>query len=157
MLGLVLASCVSKKQREPIAGEIKLKLIAEKDINPNESGHPAPLNIFIFNVRDVDAFSNSSFFEIVEGTRQPLQSAPSKIYEAILKPGESRTVFLTPESDVQTLGVIGAYRNLNESDWLIIWDIPKTVRPWWKRWFSDDPIELNVNFKKTTMTIKKMD
>jgi len=157
VLTMFLISCSSKKEREPEQGEIKIHLIADKDINPNEYGHPAPLNLFIYNVREVDVFSNADFFEIIEGTSKALQSASSEIYEAILKPGEKRTIFLKPENDVQTLGIVGAYRNLNDSVWLITWTLPKTPRSWWGRIFSDDGIELNVNFKKTAMIIKKMD
>jgi len=157
LLTLFLISCSSKKDRMPEDGEIKINLIADKDINPNEKGHPAPLNIFIYNIRDTDVFSNADFFEIIEGSNKSLASTSSKMYEAILKPGEMRSIFLSTENKVQALGVIGAYRDLNDAVWLKIYELPPPVSSWWKRMFSDDAIALNVNFKKSAITIRKMD
>ncbi|MTD38233.1 type VI secretion system lipoprotein TssJ [Erwinia sp. CPCC 100877] len=156
MLAFVLASCSSKGGRKPAADEIKINLIADKDINPNSFWHPAPLNIFIYNVKERDIFSNADFFEIVDGNSKQVQAAASKVYEAILQPGESRTVFIKPDSDTQTLGFIGAYRDLDDAVWLVTWDLPKKKRSWWRIWGNDSPV-LNAHFKKTAITIKKMD
>ncbi|CAI1968364.1 type VI secretion system lipoprotein TssJ [Serratia plymuthica] len=157
LMTVVLASCSSSKEPKPAAGEIKINLIADKDINPNGQGRSAPLNIFIFNVKETDVFSNADFFEIVDGSSKPVQSAASKIYEAILQPGESRAVLIKPDSDARTLGFVGAYRDLNDSLWLVSWDLPKKKKSWWRKFFSDDSLELNAHFQKTAITIKKMD
>jgi len=157
VLAAVLVSCSSNKEKKPAAGEIKINLIADRDINPNDSGHPAPLSIFIYNVKDADVFSNADFFEIIDGSSKSLLTASSKIYEAILQPGETRSVFITLNDGDRTLGFIGAYRNLNDSVWLTTWDLPKKKTSWWKKMFSDDSLELNAHFHKTAMTIKKVD
>lgn len=157
VLVMVVASCNTNKERKSAANEIKINLIADKDINPNENGHPAPLNVLIYNVREVDLFSNADFFEVIDGASKSLQSASSKIYEAILQPGESRTIFLKSKDDIETLGVVGAYRNINDATWLVTWDLPKKRLSWWGGLFGDNSLELNVYFKKTAMTIKKMD
>ncbi len=156
VLAVALVSCSSNNERKPIPGEIKINLIADKDVNPNDAGHPAPLSIFIYNVKDEDVFSNADFFEIIDGSSKPLQAASSKIYEAILQPGESRSVFIKLNNDTRTLGVIGAYRNLNDSVWLATWDLPKKTS-WWKKLLSSNSFELNAHFHKTAMTIKKVD
>ncbi|MGQ8775472.1 type VI secretion system lipoprotein TssJ [Serratia sp. NA_112.1] len=156
LLAVVLTSCGSNRS-EPVGGEIKINLIADKDINPNGKGEPAPLNIFIFNVKEADVFVNADFFEIVDGGSKPLQVAASKIYEAILQPGESRVVFIKPDSDTRTLGFIGAYRDLNDSIWLVSWDLPEKKKSWWRGFFGNDSLELNAHFQKSAITIKKMD
>ncbi|MGD8107646.1 type VI secretion system lipoprotein TssJ [Pantoea sp. FN0302] len=156
MLAVVLVSCSSNNERKTAAGEIKINLIADKDINPNASGHPAPLSIFIYNIKETDVFSNADFFEITDGSSKPLLAASSKIYEAILQPGEARSIFINLNNDTRTLGFISAYRNLNDSIWLATWDLPKKTS-WWEKVFSDDSLELNAHFHKTAMTIKKVD
>lgn len=157
VLAVALVSCSSNKEKKTAAGEIKITLIADRDINPNDNGHPAPLSIFIYNVKDADVFSNADFFEIIDDSSKPLLTASSKIYEAILQPGETRSVFITLNDGDRTLGFIGAYRNLNDSVWLATWDLPKKKTSWWKKMFSDDSLELNAHFHKTVMTIKKVD
>lgn len=157
VLAVALVSCSSNKEKKTAAGEIKITLIADRDINPNDNGYPAPLSIFIYNVKDADVFSNADFFEIIDDSSKPLLTASSKIYEAILQPGETRSVFITLNDGDRTLGFIGAYRNLNDSVWLATWDLPKKKTSWWKKTFSDDSLELNAHFHKTVMTIKKVD
>ncbi|TBL68533.1 type VI secretion system lipoprotein TssJ [Hafnia alvei] len=158
MLTAFLVSCSSSgNEKMNVAGKIKANLFANRDVNPNETGHPAPLNVFIYNVKEVDGFNNADFIEVVDENNKDLQAVSSKVYEAILQPGESRTVFITIDHDSRALGVIGAYRNLNDSTWSVVWEFPEKKVPWWKKMFRDDPLELNVHFQKSTMTIKKMD
>ncbi len=156
LLAVFLTSCGSNRT-EPVSGEVKINLIADKDINPNGMGEPAPLNIFIFNVKEIDVFGNTDFFEIVDGSSKAVQASASKIYEAILQPGESRVVFIKPDSDTRTLGFIGAYRNLDDSIWLVNWDLPEKKKSWWRGFFGNDSLELNAHFQKSAITIKKMD
>jgi type VI secretion system protein VasD len=157
LLAVLISACSSHPSSQPEPGEIKLNLLAAKDINPNERGRPAPLNIFIYAVKEPDAFANADFFDIVEGSRRQMQTAAAKIYEAILQPGESRTLFISPDSDIKTLGFIGAYRNLNGTRWMVTWDVPEKKQSWWQKFFSDESLELNAYFQKTAITIKKMD
>lgn len=135
--------------------EIKINLVADKDINPNDGGHPAPLNIFIYNVKERDVFTNADFFEIVEGNNKTLQTAISKEYEAILQPGESRSVTIKPDGDGRTLGFIGAYRDLNNAIWLATWTRPEKETSWWRNMFSDDSLTLQAHFKKQQLQLKK--
>jgi len=156
-LSIFLVSCSSNSEKKPADGEIKINLVADKDINPNDDGHSAPLNIFIYNVKEPDVFTHADFFEIVEGNSKPLQAAASKEYEAILQPGESRTVMIKPDGSGSTLGFIGAYRDLNDAIWLATWTLPEKKKSWWRKMFSDDSLTLNAHFQKTAITIKKMD
>ncbi|MBN9931345.1 type VI secretion system lipoprotein TssJ, partial [Pantoea agglomerans] len=41
-----------------------------------------------------------------------------------LLPGEMRSIFLSTENKVQALGIIGAYRDLNDAVWLKIYELP---------------------------------
>jgi type VI secretion system protein VasD len=157
LLATFLLSCSSSSDKKPAAGEIKINLIADQDINPNDDGTPAPLNIFIYNVKERDTFSNADFFEIINGNDKSLQAAASKIYEAILQPGESRSIIIGADKEIATLGFIAAYRDLNYSQWTLSWDLPEKSRSWWSKVFGSDSLELNAHFKKTAITIKKMD
>ena len=155
-LTVLISACSSHPPPQSEPAGIKLNLFAAKNSNPNERGRPAPLNVFIYAVKEPDIFTNADFFDIVDGNRKQVQTAASKLYEAILQPGESRTLFINPGSDVKTLGFIGAYRNLNDTKWIVTWDIPEKKKSWWQKFFSDDSLELNAYFKKTAITIKKM-
>ncbi|MCT4703380.1 type VI secretion system lipoprotein TssJ [Enterobacteriaceae bacterium H20N1] len=157
LLSVLISACSSHHPLQPEPGEIKLNLFAARDINPNKMGQPAPLNLFIYTVKEPDAFTNADFFDIVDGSRKNMQNAASKIYEAILQPGESRTLFISLSSDIKTLGFVGAYRNLNDARWIVTWNVPDKKQSWWQKFFSEDSLELNAYFQKTAITIKKMD
>jgi type VI secretion system protein VasD len=94
---------------------------------------------------------------VVDGSNKLMQAAASKVYEAILQPGEMRSISIKPNSDTRALGVVGAYRGLSDVTWLLDWGLPKERKSWWCGIFGNDAIELNVHFKKTEITIKKMD
>ncbi|CBG89516.1 type VI secretion system lipoprotein TssJ [Citrobacter rodentium] len=158
LLSLFLVACSGSSRPASDGDAIKINLLAASDINPNEMGEPAPLNIFIYNVKDLDALTNADFYEIVEGTSKRVQAAASKVYEAILQPGESRTILIKPDGSTRSLAFIGAYRSLNYSLWLASWDLPVKKKSWWRPgFFSDDSLELNARFQKTAITIKVMD
>ncbi|SCC13854.1 type VI secretion system lipoprotein TssJ [Kosakonia oryziphila] len=158
LLSLFLAACSGNSSQVADGDEIKIHLLAASDINPNEMGEPAPLNIFIYSVKDLDVLTNADFFEIVEGTSKPVQAAASKVYEAILQPGESRTILIKLDGNTRSLAFIGAYRSLNDSLWLVSWDRPEKKTSWWRpSFFRDDSLELNAHFQKTAITIKEMD
>ncbi|MBS1203469.1 MAG: type secretion system lipoprotein TssJ [Proteobacteria bacterium] len=159
LLSVFLVACSSNNSSKAAdSDEIKIHLLAASDINPNEMGEPAPLNIFIYSVKDLDVLANADFFEIVEGTSKPVQMAASKVYEAILQPGESRTILIKTDGNTRSLAFIGAYRSLNDSLWLVSWDRPEKKTSWWRpSFFRDDSLELNAHFQKATITIKEMD
>jgi len=156
VLGSSLLSC-STEDKSPGDSEIKINLVADQDINPNDSGHPAPLNIFIYNVKEPDVFINADFFEIVEGNSKPLQAAISKVYEAILQPGELRNVTIKLDGNSRMLGFIGAYRDLNDAIWLATWTLPEKRLSWWENLLSNNSLTLQAHFQKTAITIKKVD
>lgn len=156
VLAIFLVSCSSSGGSQSQGGEVKINLIADQDINPNDNGLPAPLSVFIYNVKDVGVFSSADLFDILNGSKS-LQSASSKIYETILQPGGSQQIFITPDDDTKTLGFIGAYRDFNGRVCLTTWELPGKKRTWWRRIFSNVSLELNAHFHKTAMTIKKVD
>lgn len=156
VLVVFLASCSSNNGSQSSPGEIKINLIADRDINPNDNGLPAPLSVFIYNVKDVDVFSSADLFDILNGSKS-LQAASSKIYETILQPGGSQRVYITPDDDARMLGIIGAYRDFDGLVCLTTWELPGKKKTWWRRIFSNVSLELNAHFHKTAMTIKKVD
>ena len=156
-LSLFLVACGGSNNQTTDGNEIKINLLTASDINPNEIGNPAPLNIFIYNVKDLDVLTNADFNEIIENSK-PVQAAASKVYEAILQPGESRTILIKTDGTTRSLAFIGAYRSLNDSLWLASWDLPEKKNLWWRPgFFSDNSLELNAYFQKTEITIKEMD
>lgn len=160
LLICMLCACAANEDEEadrpPAADEIKINLLADSDINPNDAGHPAPLNIFIYGLRNRDVFISADFFDIADGSNKTLQAAASKLYEAILQPGEKRAVFIKPDDDMRALGVVAAYRNIDDAIWMSSWEIPQRKRAWWQ-FFGNDAPEVNARFQKTTVTIKRMD
>ncbi|WP_230472980.1 type VI secretion system lipoprotein TssJ [Enterobacillus tribolii] len=165
-IAVLLVAC-SRGKSEPKkavkaekADAVQMTLAAEKDINPNERGNPAPLNVFVYGIKSVDAFENSDYFTITEGNSAQMQTAASKIYEAILQPGESRVIMINPGSDVKAFGIIGAYRNISHVVWNQVWEIPDKPKLTWWQWLigsEPDPVEVNVGLRKTSITINKMD
>lgn len=119
ILSAFLAGCgfsLPEKQQSE-SGAIKVTLSAAKDINRNEKGEPSPLSVAIYSLKSLDNFENSDFFSINDNTNPALKDETAKVYEGILKPGETRKVSVSPDSDAIALGITAAYREIDKAGW----------------------------------------
>ncbi len=127
VISFLLAGC-----RSPFAkntpDSFKVKLTAAEDINPNEEGKAAPLNIYIYQLKSLDNFESSDFFTITDGTSDELKTEIKKDYEGIIKPGESRTLTLSPGKETLALGIVAAYREIDQAGWSEVWNCINNTR-----------------------------
>lgn len=150
-----LASC-SLFPGDKKSESIKVTLFASKDINPNTQSRPAPLSIYIYELKAPDTFDNSDFYSIVNNTNSVLSEQSSKLYQAILMPGEKRNIEINLGKSSVALGIVAAYRDINNADWNKAIMLPEEQpAPWWKLMHSEEPSTLCVNFSKNSISTIK--
>lgn len=151
----MLTSC-SLFPGEKKSESIKVTLYASKDINPGMQRTPAPLSIYIYALKTPDTFDNSDFYSIINSTNNVFSEQSTKIYQAILTPGEERHIEINPNKSTVALGVVAAYRDINHADWnkaIMIPDVQPD--PWWKLIHSDEPSTLCIYFSKNSISTIK--
>lgn len=150
-----LTSC-SLSSKEKKLERIKVTLFASSDINPNIENKPAPLGIYIYGLKTPDTFDNSDYYSIANNSDNEFSQQSSKLYQAILLPGEKRSIEINPEQSSVALGVVAAYRDINHADWnkAIMFPDVKPV-PWWKLMNSEDTYILSIDFSKTSISTIK--
>ncbi|QAX80022.1 type VI secretion system lipoprotein TssJ [Yersinia hibernica] len=158
---LLVMACSSKPQPETVE-KLVVELTTTKDINPNNKGVANPLRISVYTLKSMDEFKSSDFFTITEENTPSLKEQMEKVYDGIMLPNETKKIELTPNSEVTAIGVVAAYREIEQADWkAVINPLPKKrVQPWYKKLWSGetehDPI-VEVRVERLSISIKKMD
>jgi type VI secretion system protein VasD len=158
---IILAVLTSAGCRSPFSDspkpELTIRLEASKEINPNEKGEPAPLDITVYLLKSLDNFENSDFFTLTDGADPALQAEAKKVYEGILQPGENRIISLTPEKDTVALGIVAAYRDIDRAGWSETWELYKKnkKRSWWRKVLPGEAVVLTVHFDALAIALDK--
>ncbi|PVZ81807.1 type VI secretion system lipoprotein TssJ [Serratia sp. S1B] len=156
---LALSACGVSGERQKPHSPVELILSATKDSNPTHDGRAAPVLVTVYTLSSADNFKNSDFYTISAGSNPALQEEIKKQKQLILKPGESRTLKIDIDSDIAYLGVVAAYRNINDAHWSAIYTF-KEAEP--RRWYqkivphSENALKLSVELNKLSVSIKEV-
>lgn len=161
LVTLLIMACSSKPQPEQV-DKLVVEITTAKNINPNDKGVANPLRIFVYTLKNKDEFKSSDFFTITEESTPSLKEQMEKVYDGIMLPNETKKIELTPNSEITAIGVVAAYREIEQAEWkAVINPLPKKrAQPWYKNLWSgkpeQDPI-VEVRVERLSISIKKMD
>ncbi|WP_130832931.1 type VI secretion system lipoprotein TssJ [[Erwinia] mediterraneensis] len=157
-----LAATVSGCTNNTLSGtktERVLVFSADKDINPNEFNQPAPLNVFIYQLRATEQFMEQQD-EFFSPGKNPAGFAKDIIAakEMIIRPGERQEVLLPAAPEEVAVGLVAAFRNINKSEWKrVILLQEQKKRPWYDFFSSPEKMQLNIHLKKLSFDDKVME
>lgn len=118
---MMVAACNPfKKKKPPPPPEptrVVLEFEAAGNINPNPEGRASPLVLRIYQLKSYSKFEDADFFALYEKDEEVLGGELVNKEEILLKPNEKRTVFYEKTDDTRTIGVIGAFRDYEQSQW----------------------------------------
>lgn len=112
---LLLSGC-STGSSAPDPTRLDLTLAASVRLNPDQHDRPSPVVLRLFALRHPVAFETADFFSLYERPRDILADDLLVTEELELRPGETRRLKLLVENG-RHLGVLAAYRDLNETRW----------------------------------------
>jgi type VI secretion system protein VasD len=127
ILALVLAGvagCASTPKPTPA----KAALVAAADVNPDIEGHPAPIVVRIYELKEEGAFKNADYFKLIDREQEALGTSLVAREEYELQPGESRTWELKISPEVHFLAAAAGYRDLANSSWKAVLPAPRKRR-----------------------------
>ena len=113
-LALLLTRC-GPAPPPPAVVEVHIK--AGKDQNPDQSGTPVAVAVRLYSLNAPRKFSSADVFALTERERATLAEEGAGSEEAVLRPGENRTVTLSPKAGVRFLGVAVLFRDIDHATW----------------------------------------
>jgi type VI secretion system protein VasD len=124
---------------------VKAALVTAADVNPDIEGHPAPIVVRLYELKDDGAFNNTDYFKLLDREQEALGSSLAGREEYEVQPGESRNWELKVPGEARFLGVTAGFRDLPNSHW-------KALLPTPHKHFGTPKVTINV--AKSAVTIK---
>ena len=97
--------------------KIDTQVLVSFDTNPDANGRPSPLVIRIYELKSINIFNNSDFYNLYYDKEDTLGGDLLSRKEFELSPGGGREIFHKASDQTRYLGVIAAYRNIDQARW----------------------------------------
>jgi len=104
--------------------KLDLSLSGSDTLNPDLNGRPSPIVIRLIELKHPVAFQNADFFSLYERPREALSPDLVASEEIELRPGEKRDLKLSVQDGSRYVGVLAAYRDLPETQWRYVIEVP---------------------------------
>jgi type VI secretion system protein VasD len=92
-------------------------LSANAATNPDANGRPSPVVVRVYELKSLAAFSSADFFSLFENESATLGADLVGREEYSLRPGESKPYRRQLQPDSKFIGVVAAFRDLENSTW----------------------------------------
>jgi type VI secretion system protein VasD len=144
----VLGGCASSRNTDSV--QLRTRLTASTDLNPDGSGRPSPVVVRVFELRTESEFNGAEFFALYEREKQALSATLVGSQELVLQPGETRQLYLTVPRETRYVGVVAAYRDIRGARWRAVARAPRKT---WTDVFSRDVITIGAGRSGITLAI----
>ena len=128
-LTMLIAGCsASVNQVKSLIHEtsvVEFTIQASGDLNPNRKGRASPVVIYIYELTDGVPFDDADFFSIYDNEAATIGTVLLGKVEIELTPGESRTLERTLKAETRHLGVVAAFRDIDNAKWRASMPIPE--------------------------------
>ncbi|MEM7047294.1 MAG: type VI secretion system lipoprotein TssJ [Pseudomonadota bacterium] len=94
-----------------------LELMGAADLNADAQGRGAPLAVRIYQLASAEVFSRADFFQVYDQAQASLGVDLIAQETRVLAPGGQERVPLMIKQGTQFIGIVGAFRDINQSVW----------------------------------------
>lgn len=137
---LLLAQCGPEVKPPAV---LTLVITGAADQNPDINGKAAPIAIRIYQLTATAKFERGDVFALTEHEQQTLGTDNAGSQEFVIAPSESRTLKFELKPQVQSIGVVALYRDIDKAQWRA--DTPVA---------TSGPSKLALNIAKLAITLK---
>ncbi len=111
---LALIRCAPKPKPPPV---LTLVMTGSAEQNPDISGKPSPVAVRIYQLTATPKFERGDVFALTEHEQQTLGQDDAGSQEFVLSPGETQTKTFELKPDVQNVGIVVLYRDIDAAQW----------------------------------------
>jgi type VI secretion system protein VasD len=137
---------------------LRLRIAACENVNPNEWGNAAPIQVRIYELKSATAFESADFFTLQSEDRKVLGDDVLVVDEFILRPGDQRDLTRKSNPATTAIGVLAGYRELDKSVWRTVYRLP--VAPdaaWYRVAIPDKEQKLMIRLDQRAVSVSKTD
>lgn len=116
-VGGLLAACAAGSLVGIGPTHLDAKIEASSKVNPDDTGRASPIVLRIYELKSADTFQNTDFFSLYDKESATLGQDMNGREEVELQPGGSKTVKREVQPDTQYIGVMAAYRDIDQAHW----------------------------------------
>lgn len=116
LLVMSLVSCASLGFG-PKPTRLEVSMEASPNLNPNSEGRPSPIVMRFYELSSADAFETSDFFTLYDNEMPTLGKFILFREEMTINPGQLKTFKREAKPETRYIGVIAAYRDLDNARW----------------------------------------
>lgn len=85
--------------------------------NPDPSGHPSPVGVRIYELREIGRFNRANVFTLIAHERATLGSDLLHSEQVVISPGASLTIRRSLPEGARFLAVAVLFRDIDHADW----------------------------------------
>jgi len=127
LAALLLAGCANPRKAAP--APFTVVIVADSGLNPDRNGQPMPVQVKLLRLRSATAFNGGDFFTLYEKEDQILGEELASKETLMVQPGETRTITGKSSGEERMLGVVVAYRDMDNSVWRGLAPLPAPKQP----------------------------
>jgi type VI secretion system protein VasD len=113
---------------------VKTEITTAADLNPNRSGRPSPVALFMFQLKAAEGFENADYFSLTAAEATVLGGDLIERTQLMLQPGEARPMEAEFDEEARFIGFVAAFRDIENAQWRGL--VPLPEKGLLKRMFS---------------------
>ncbi|MCG7404284.1 MULTISPECIES: type VI secretion system lipoprotein TssJ [Caballeronia] len=94
---------------------VDVDMRARADLNPDASGHPHPVAVRVYQLKDRARFDSASFNELLHHDRSVLGRDLQASVSAVVNPGASASVSQPMQKETAFIAIAAFYRNADQA------------------------------------------
>lgn len=124
VLGLLLSIGVSSCATAPPPTVVELTIKAAPNINPDGNKRPSPVILRVYQLAGTGAFEKADFFPLYNKEGPTLGADLLGREQILVVPGDRKTVRIDFKPQARSIGVIAAFRDINQAAWRVDAPVP---------------------------------
>jgi len=141
LLGSILLAAGCGSSPPLLHGSINV----DPNVNPDRAGRPSPIVVRVYELKAVAAFNGADFFSLFDNEQSTLGGELVGREEFQLQPSETRQYRRQLQPDTKFIGVVGAFRDLEQARWRQAVPVPSKRSP---------TITIGLQARAVTVTVK---
>jgi type VI secretion system protein VasD len=103
---------------------VKTEITTAAELNPNRSGRPSPVALYMFQLKSREAFDNADYFSLTAAEATVLGGDLIERTQLMLQPGEARPMEAEFDEGARFIGFVAAFRDIENAQWRGIVELP---------------------------------
>jgi type VI secretion system protein VasD len=131
---------------------VKTEITTAADLNPNRSGRPSPVALYLFQLKTREGFDNADYFSLTAAEATVLGGDLIERTQLMLQPGEARPMEAEFDEEAHFIGFIAAFRDIDKAQWRDVVELPE--KGFLKKMFSRTKLTIALNALAVDATLE---